>query len=491
MADDRNLIDVVHLKKYFPIRGGLFKRPVGSVKAVDNVSFFIKRGETLGLVGESGCGKTTVGRSIMMLTPPTEGYVFFETPKDVVRRFTEVYELLSGTEKGKMGVDTAVRILEGVDRLVNTPECGIREEKAKRVCADALKVADSLRAGGIKEAKEDEVRDIAETALEDIARKNTINFKKKASLRKMRSRIQFVFQDPFSSLDPKMLVKDIVAEPIEAQLKHYKLVKRKNAKGKTIHQMISKDYKLVVKKDGSGNITYQVVPRKAPKKGAIARRTTAAEDGVLQDKMGLAGTAGEQLTKKLWTRDRVIRLLEHVGLNVEHMYRFPHEFSGGQRQRIGIARALSVNPDFVVLDEPTSALDVSVQAQILNMLNDLQDDFGLTYLFISHDLSTIRYMCDRVAVMYLGKVVEYSSKDELFARPTHPYTEALLSVIPAPDPDLRKNRIILPGDVPSPANPPPGCRFHTRCPLVKDICSVEEPPLTDRGNGHYVACHVR
>jgi oligopeptide/dipeptide ABC transporter ATP-binding protein len=491
MAEDRNLIDVVHLKKYFPIRGGLFKRPIGSVKAVDNVSFFIRRGETLGLVGESGCGKTTVGRSIMMLTPPTEGYVFFETPTSVVRRFTEVYELLSGTENGKMDVDTAVRILEGVDLLVNTPECGIREEKAKRVCADALKLADSLRKGGIKDAKEDDVRDIADAALEDVARKNTINFKKKASLRKMRSRIQFVFQDPFSSLDPKMLVKNIVAEPIEAQLKNYKLVRRKDSKGKTVFQMIDKQYKLVAKKDGSGAVRYEIVPRKKPKTDRGLRKAPATDTGVLQDKMGLAGAAGTQLNKKLWTRDRVVKLLEHVGLNVEHMYRFPHEFSGGQRQRIGIARALSVNPDFVVLDEPTSALDVSVQAQILNKLNDLQNDFGLTYLFISHDLSTIRYMCDRVAVMYLGKVVEYAVKDELFARPTHPYTEALLSVIPAPDPDLRKDRIILPGDVPSPANPPSGCRFHTRCPLAKEICSVEEPPLTDRGKEHFVACHVR
>jgi len=491
MADERNLIDVVHMKKYFPIRGGFFKRPIGSVKAVDDVSFFIRKGETLGLVGESGCGKTTAGRSIMMLTPPTEGYVFFETPTEVVKRFTDVFERLNGAEKGKMSVDTAVRILEGVDRLVNTPECGIREEKAKRVCADALKLADTLRKGGNKNTKEDDVRDIADAALEDIARKHTINFKKKASLRRMRSRIQFVFQDPMSSLDPKMLIKDIVAEPIQAQLKNYRLVKRKDAKGKTTYQMIDKQHKLVETKDRSGAISYKVVPEKMAKAGRGPTTKATADDGVLQDKMGLIGLSGEKLTKKAWARDRVVKLLERVGLNVEHMYRFPHEFSGGQRQRIGIARALSVNPDFVVLDEPTSALDVSVQAQILNMLNDLQDDFGLTYLFISHDLSTIRYMCDRVAVMYLGKIVEYAVKDELYGRPTHPYTEALLSVIPAPDPDLRKDRIILTGDVPSPANPPPGCRFHTRCPLVKDICSKEEPPLTDRGNEHYVACHVR
>jgi oligopeptide/dipeptide ABC transporter ATP-binding protein len=203
------------------------------------------------------------------------------------------------------------------------------------------------------------------------------------------------------------------------------------------------------------------------------------------------GRKGARISKNELIRLRTIQLLEKVGLNVEHMYRFPHEFSGGQRQRIGIARALSVNPEFVVLDEPTSALDVSVQAQILNMLNDLQRDFGLTFLFISHDLSTIKYMCDRVAVMYLGKIAEYASKKALFEKPVHPYTEALLSVIPVPDPDLRRDRIILPGDVPSPANPPPGCRFHTRCPLAIDICRVVEPPLIDIGNEHFVACHVR
>jgi len=439
MNDDMNLIDVVHLKKYFPIRGGLLKRSVGSVKAVDDVTFFIKKGETLGLVGESGCGKTTVGRSIMMLTPPTAGYVFFETPKTVVQAFKDVFEQLEKDPEGEMRAATAVEILRLVNGLVSAPTCQIKDDKKKHICADAQKLAEHVRAKG-KDAKvgsqEDAVRDIADGAIDEVARRYTINFKRKSDLNRMRSRIQFVFQDPFSSLDPKMLIKDIVAEPIQAQLRHARI-----------------------------------------------------ED--LPDKMGLRVTGKGKLSKKEWTRARVVKLLERVGLNFEHMYRFPHEFSGGQRQRIGVARALSVNPDFVVLDEPTSALDVSVQAQILNMLNMLQNDFGLTYLFISHDLSTIRYMCDRVAVMYLGKIVEYAPKKALFEKPTHPYTEALLSVIPAPDPDLKRDRIILPGDVPSPANPPKGCRFHTRCPLVTDICSKVEPPLTDRGNEHFVACHVR
>jgi oligopeptide/dipeptide ABC transporter ATP-binding protein len=264
-----------------------------------------------------------------------------------------------------------------------------------------------------------------------------------------------VFQDPFSSLDPKMLIKSIVSEPIRAQWRFI---------GPEMRRSVTQSQTYVRTADPTGMAKPTSGPQRTPSTG-----------------MG----KGEVI------RLRTIQLLEKVGLNVEHMYRFPHEFSGGQRQRIGIARALSVNPDFIVLDEPTSALDVSVQAQILNMLNELQRDFGLTYLFISHDLSTIKYMCDRVAVMYLGKIAEYASKKALFEKPVHPYTEALLSVIPVPDPDLKRDRIILPGDVPSPANPPPGCRFHTRCPLAIDVCKVVEPPLIDIGDEHFVACHVR
>ncbi|MBU1915341.1 MAG: ATP-binding cassette domain-containing protein [Candidatus Thermoplasmatota archaeon] len=426
---DRNLIDVVNLKKYFPIRGGLLKRSVGVVKAVDDVTFFIKRGETLGLVGESGCGKTTVGRSIMMLTPPSSGYVFLETPKDIVRTFTELVNLVNGTNVGKMTPEVALAIADKINKMFGSHNCEITEGKKKHFCIDAGKITKAvqpIRSGTRLGSEEKTVRDLAEDAIEELTRRYCINFKIKSQVRKLRGRIQFVFQDPFSSLDPKMLIKNIVLEPMVAQNRY----------------------------------------------------------------RGRGGASGKKLSKEE-LRMRTIQLLERVGLNVEHMYRFPHEFSGGQRQRIGIARALSVNPDFVVLDEPTSALDVSVQAQILNMLNQLQKDFGLTFLFISHDLSTIRYMCDRVAVMYLGKIVEYSEKHELFNKPTHPYTEALLSVIPVPDPDLKRDRIILPGDVPSPANPPSGCRFHTRCPLVIDVCHTIDPPLTDRGNEHFVACHVR
>lgn len=433
---DRNLIDVVHLQKYFPIRGGLFKRRVGSVKAVDDVTFNIKRGETLGLVGESGCGKTTVGRAIMMLTPPTDGYVFLETPKEVVKDFRTLVELVDLAKRSRMTTDIALKIGNQIEKLFSLNACEIKEDKKKHLCSDAVKIVaqvSKMGPGKTFKGRSNPVLDIADDAIEEIAERYCINHKRKREVKKLRGRIQFVFQDPFSSLDPKMLIKDIVAEPIVAQMKY--------SRGK---------------KSG----------RNPEGKGIV-------------------------LGRKEDVRKRVIQLLEKVGLNVEHMYRFPHEFSGGQRQRIGIARALSVNPDFVVLDEPTSALDVSVQAQILNQLNDLQRDFGLTYLFISHDLSTIRYMCDRVAVMYLGKVVEYAAKEELFARPVHPYTEALLSVIPVPDPDLKRDRIILPGEVPSPANPPPGCRFHTRCSLAIGVCKVKEPPLIDIGNEHFVACHVR
>ena len=359
--DEDFLLEARGLKKHFPIRGGLLQREMGSVKAVDGVDIAIKQGETLGLVGESGCGKTTAGRCLLLLTQPTAGSIYYRMPGDVRRRLIEL--------------EAEVEVNNGKG---DAPKSVVDE-------------------------------------YESIRKTYALDRRDAESLRKLRREMQIVFQDPFSSLNPRMLIKDILSEPL------------------TIH--------------------------------SVAK--------------------GQEL------KERVTVLMEKVGLNPEHLYRYPHEFSGGQRQRIGIARALALNPEFLVLDEPTSALDVSVQSQILNMLTDLQSEFGLTYLFISHDLTTIRYMCDRVSVMYLGKVVESAPKEELFKRPLHPYTEALLSVIPVPDPDLRRNRIVLTGDVPSPAKPPPGCRFHTRCRYRESICEVESPMLLDKGDGHFVACHFR
>lgn len=314
------LIEVKGLKKYFPIKGGIFQRVIGFVRAVDGVDFNIKMGDIFGLVGESGCGKTTLGRACLRLIEPTSGEIHFE----------------------------------GINLL-----------------------------------------------------KLDLN-----EMQKMRLNMQMVFQDPFSSLDPRKMVKDIVGE------------------GLVIHGL--------------------------------------AEGSKLQEK--------------------VLQTLEKVGLKKEHLYRYPHEFSGGQKQRIGVARALILNPKLIVLDEPTSALDVSVQAQILNLLRKLQKDLGLTYLFISHNLSVIEYMSDRIAVMYVGKIVEMGTKVELFEKPLHPYTKALFSAIPIPDPDFKHEKIILKGDVPSPQNPPSGCRFHPRCPYNKLSCKENEPELINVGNEHLVAC---
>ena len=366
---DSLLLMARNLRKYFPIRGGLFSSHIGDVRAVDGVSFDIREGETVGLVGESGCGKTTVGRLLLRLIEPTSGHTFYHVPSETSHRLNELY--------GSLPVPVA-----------NAAENG-----------------------------EPALTDAAREALEEIDRIATqysIYRKSGRNMAPLRGKLQIVFQDPFSSLSPRMLVRDILSEPL------------------SIHHI-----------------------------GTRAERYARAAD-----------------------------LVEQVGLNPDHLWRFPHEFSGGQRQRIGVARALALRPEFIVLDEPTSALDVSVQAQILRLLRSLQREQRLAYLFISHHLSVVRSISQRVVVMYLGKVVEEAPTDELFNHPLHPYTQALLSAIPIPDPELNRERILLKGDVPSPAAPPSGCRFHTRCPAVMPICSKVDPPYITVVPNHRVACHL-
>jgi oligopeptide transport system ATP-binding protein len=325
MNENTPLLSIRDLKKYFPIKKGmLFDRKIGDIKAVDGVSFDVYRGETLGLVGESGCGKSTTGYAILFLDKPTDGEVIFD-----------------GIELSTLS---------------------------------------------------------------------------KQQIRKLRTKMQIIFQDPYASLNPRMTVGEIIADPL------------------LIHTHMSKDQR----------------------------------------------------------RKRVLELLDVVGLNAMFERRYPHEFSGGQRQRIGVARALALNPDFIVCDEPISALDVSVQAQVVNLLEDLQSEFGLTYLFIAHDLSMVRHIASRVAVMYLGKLMELAERDTLFDNPLHPYTQALMSAVPVPDPEIEMNRrrIVLTGDVPSPSNPPSGCVFHTRCRLAEDVCRSQIPDFREISTGQFVACHL-
>jgi oligopeptide/dipeptide ABC transporter ATP-binding protein len=352
-----------NVRKYFPIRGGVFSAHIGDVHAVDGVSVTIHQGETVGLVGESGCGKTTMGRLVLRLIEPTSGHTYYRPPADVYERMDQLY---AGLHSGDEANGKAAAAAESLEKL------------------------------------------------DEIAEQYSLYRKSNKEMRELRGRLQIVFQDPYSSLSPRMLVRDIITEPM-----------------------------------------------------AIQRVGSRAE-----------------------RYERAAELLREVGLNPEHLWRFPHEFSGGQRQRIGIARALARRPEFIVLDEPTSALDVSVQAQILNILRGLQEEQQISYLFISHHLSVVRAMSNRVIVMYLGQIVEEAPTDELFTRTLHPYTQALLSAIPIPDPTIKRQRIVLQGDVPSPASPPSGCRFHTRCPAVMPVCSKVEPKLMEIRPRHWVSCHL-
>jgi oligopeptide/dipeptide ABC transporter ATP-binding protein len=344
------LIEVDGLKKYYPIRGGLLRRSVGQVKAVDGVSLSIRKGEIFGVVGESGCGKTTLAKTIIRLLEPTAGSIFFDVPEDVRNTIKRL------KSEGKTNSSEFKRLVKQWDLALF---------KGRR-------------------------------------------------LHELRRKMQIVYQDPTTSLNPRMLVKDILSEPLHVQ-------------------------------------------------------------GIASGRAAL---------------DKVVDMLYKVGLTERHLYRYPHEFSGGQRQRIAVARALITRPQFVVLDEPTSSVDVSVRAQLLNLFLDLRKDFDLTYLYISHDLSVVECIAEKVAVMYLGKIVEFAPTQELYRKPLHPYATALFSAIPVPDPTVKREKVVLSGDVPSPVNPPRGCRFHTRCYQALKKCESVEPEFVDVGNDHFVACHL-
>ncbi|MEG0597798.1 MAG: ABC transporter ATP-binding protein [Oscillospiraceae bacterium] len=366
----KNLLEITHLKKYFPVKG--VKGP--GVQAVEDVSFTIKEGETLGLVGESGCGKTTLGRTILQLYQPTDGRIIYDD---------EIIFDAGGLPMPQLD----------------------ENKKVVRDANGAIVYVPKLTAEGTPEVDE------AGEPVYELSRKMKIN------MLPFRRKMQIIFQDPSASLDPRMTVGEIIGEALDI----HKLCATKEARA-----------------------------------------------------------------------DRIKELLETVGLNTEHANRYPHEFSGGQQQRVGIARALAVKPEFIVCDEPISALDVSIQSQIVNMLEDMQQQHGLTYLFIAHDLSVVRHISSRIGVMYLGNLVELGESYELNKNPLHPYTKTLLSAVPVPDPEVSKarQRIVLEGDIPSPMNPPTGCRFHTRCPYATDRCTEEVPQFKEYEPNHWCACHL-
>ncbi len=384
------LVQVENLVKHFPVTQGLvFQRTVGSVRAVDDISFTIHSGKTLGLVGESGCGKTTAGRTILGLYPATSGRILFNDQELIqLEQRATLHQRLTGLCTVSAAVATGV------------PAGFVSTRLGGGFFVTSAACAASALVGGI--------------AGNLIATK-ALRLDSGKYVQRMRRQMQMIFQDPYASLNPRWTVNAIVGEPLR------------------VHKILK--------------------------------------------------------TEKERT-DRVQQLMELVGLSPRQINRFPHEFSGGQRQRIGVARALASDPKFIVCDEPISALDVSIQAQVVNLLEELQDKFSLTYLFIAHDLSMVRHVCDDVAVMYLGKIVELGGKDELYEHPLHPYSQALISSAPIADPHSARNkkRILLEGDVPSPLNPPSGCRFHTRCPIAVPQCKVDEPALRSVGTDHQVAC---
>ena len=385
MSDTKKLLEIENVKKYFPVREGVFKKVTGHVKAVNDVTLDVKPGETLGLVGESGCGKSTLGMTILRLLKPTAGRIFIEGEDTTpwYMSYTEALAYIKNNYAARF--DILKDKLKSEDAVIKGLEHEFDKKTAKIYFENGKGALNKLM-------------------MEDIRQRR----------KAFRRNAQIIFQDPYSSLNPRMRVRGIIAE------------------GLLTHNMI----------------------------------------------------------KPSQVDDTVAEILEKVGLSGEYLYRFPHQFSGGQRQRIGLARALTLRPKLIIADEAVSALDVSVQSQILNLMVDLQKEFKLTYVFISHDLSVIEHISTRIAVMYLGKVVEITDTQTLFNDPKHPYTVSLMSAIPVPDPEAKKDRIILEGDVPSPLNPPSGCAFHPRCPIAdKKLCSQKEPILQSVGDRHQAACH--